>query len=233
MQFAILAAGKGSRLAEEGFKVPKPLVPINGVPMIERLLSIYADCGSSKIAIIINSECDTVLEKLNALSMLYPLHICIKDTPSSMHSLYELSGVLDRGKLCLSTVDTVFDVELLKRYIDSFNEADDCDAFMAVTSYVDDEKPLYVKTDMDMNVLGYFDTPNGCHYVSAGIYCLTERCMEVLQQCIDKGLSRMRMFQKSLVDSGLKVKAFDIGKVIDVDHIDDIAKAEQLLSGTL
>ena len=42
MKFAIIAAGEGSRLAQEGITTPKPLIEIQGVPMIERLVKIFA-----------------------------------------------------------------------------------------------------------------------------------------------------------------------------------------------
>ena len=34
MKFAIIAAGEGSRLAQEGVEEPKPLVSVCGQPMI-------------------------------------------------------------------------------------------------------------------------------------------------------------------------------------------------------
>ena len=42
MKFAIIAAGEGSRLAMEGIEEPKPLIKIQGVPIIERLVKIFA-----------------------------------------------------------------------------------------------------------------------------------------------------------------------------------------------
>ena len=38
MKYAIIAAGNGSRLAQEGITVPKPLVEINGERLIDRLV---------------------------------------------------------------------------------------------------------------------------------------------------------------------------------------------------
>ena len=37
MKFAIISAGEGSRLSQEGVALPKPLVQLNGVAMIDRL----------------------------------------------------------------------------------------------------------------------------------------------------------------------------------------------------
>ena len=47
MKFAIIAAGEGSRLAQEGVEEPKPLVSVCDQPMIERLMRIFVDCGAS------------------------------------------------------------------------------------------------------------------------------------------------------------------------------------------
>ena len=94
------------------------------------------------------------------MSAIFPLYFRIQTTESSMHSLYELLPILDDDKLCLTTVDTVFDEKKFKQYIDAFSEIDDCDALMAVTQYIDDEKPLYVDVDDDMNIKGFYDEDN-------------------------------------------------------------------------
>ena len=49
MKFGIIAAGEGSRLASEGVKEPKPLITIQGVPLIERLVRIFARHGATSI----------------------------------------------------------------------------------------------------------------------------------------------------------------------------------------
>ena len=40
---------------------------------------------------------------------------------------------------------------------------------------------------------------------------------------------RMRSFQRALISGGRNLEAFVFPKVIDVDHISDIAKAEAML----
>ena len=45
-----------------------------------------------------------------------------------------------------------------------------------------------------------------------------------------EGVSRMRNYQRALVAAGLKLKAFQFGKVVDVDHAGDIATAERFIS---
>ena len=54
MNYAIIAAGEGSRLAQEGVAKPKPLVELSGEPMIGRLISIFLRCNAESISIIVN-----------------------------------------------------------------------------------------------------------------------------------------------------------------------------------
>ena len=56
MDYAIIAAGEGSRLAQEGVKWPKPLVRLNGVALIDRLIDIFLRNNATSISIIVNEE---------------------------------------------------------------------------------------------------------------------------------------------------------------------------------
>jgi hypothetical protein len=44
------------------------------------------------------------------------------------------------------------------------------------------------------------------------------------------GIERMRNFQRSFVKGGLHLKAHPFNKIIDIDHAEDIAKAEEFLA---
>ena len=231
MKFAIIAAGEGSRLAQEGVKSPKPLIALQGIPIIERLVMLFAAQGASSINIIINEQQPATLAKLQQLQQSYPINIVVKNTPSSMHSLHALSHLLRGGKFCLTTVDTIFKEHEFTDYIKAF-ETSAYDGMMAVTDYIDDEKPLYVETDGMLEITAFADKPTAeSKYISGGIYGLDDKALDILDQCMDAGIERMRNFQRSLVAGGLKLKAYPFSKIIDIDHAEDIAKAEEFIAG--
>lgn len=233
MKFAIISAGEGSRLSQEGSQLPKPLVEINGKAMIDRLVDIFIANGAEQIVIIINNEVQMTknhLAELKAKSPV-PVEVVVKTTPSSMHSFFELSRYLKDDKFCLTTVDTIFGEDEFSKYITEFKSSDK-DGLMAVTDYIDDEKPLYISTDENLKITGFHDTmTEGCKYISGGIYCLIPKAVSTLERCIEKGMSRMRNFQRELVADGLDLKAYPFTKILDVDHVSDIAKAEEFLNG--
>lgn len=230
MDYAIIAAGEGSRLVQEGVKTPKPLIKIQGVPLLDRLIRLFLNNGATSISIIVNEEMIEVQKHLQKLNLPIPLNICIKSTPSSMHSFYELSRYTKAEKLCLTTVDTIFKEEEFGDYITQFLSDNDSDGLMAVTDFIDDEKPLYVDVDADLHIRNFYNTRQpDCRYISGGIYCLKQNAIAILENAIESGVSRMRNYQKMLVEEGMQLKAYPFKKIIDVDHAEDIQKAEYFL----
>ena len=240
MRYAIIAGGEGSRLLKEGVNVPKPLVRIGGERLIDRLVRVFEDNGAEAIVVAYRDSMFSVAEHLSYLQGRAdgnngaPVLAIGVETPSSMHSLAAIIDRLAEGPFCVTTVDTVFREDSFRLYIKAFKqcvESGEADGMMAVTSLIDDEKPLYVAVDGSMNITGFLDENHNCRYVSAGIYGLTPRAADVLRHCVERGESRMRNFQRALLREGLRLKAFDIGRAFDIDHAADIVKAEQFLHG--
>jgi len=230
MNYAIIAAGEGSRLVQEGVKLPKPLVNLCGTPMIKRLIDIMMGCNPTSLSIIVNEQMTEVASYLKSLSLPVPFNLVVRSTPSSMHSFHEVSRGFSDGKFVLTTVDTIFRADDFNRYVKAFENDDQADGYMAVTSFIDDEKPLYIDVDSQMNITSFCDEPfPGVRYISGGIYGLTSPALRTLENCMATGVSRMRNYQRALVADGLRLKAFPFPKIIDVDHAGDIATAEQFI----
>ncbi|MDE7411695.1 MAG: NTP transferase domain-containing protein [Paramuribaculum sp.] len=231
MNYAIIAAGEGSRLVQEGVALPKPLVQLCGQPMIKRLIDIFLQCNAQSLSVIVNEQMTQVREYLESLSFPVPFNLVVKSTPSSMHSFYEVSRKFAAdGKFVLTTVDTIFRADDFRRYVEAFESDSSADGYMGVTSYIDDEKPLYIDVDSQMKITAFRDTPSGSdRYISGGIYGLDSRALEVLARCVEGGVSRMRNYQRALVDEGLSLRAYPFSKIIDVDHAADILTAEKFI----
>ena len=231
MNYAIIAAGEGSRLAKEGFTLPKPMVSLHGEMLIDRLINVFVKNNPESIHIIINEDSEKLEQHLRETDYTFPIHIVRKSTPSSLHSFYEIlkatTGIAD---LCLTTTDTVFRESEFKVYISEFQAQTDIDGLMAVTTFVDDESPLFVNVDSNDNIVAFTDrNESQTPFISGGIYCLRKNALKVVIDSVEKGTNRMRNFQRDLLANGLKVKAYAFSKIVDVDHVADIQTAEKFL----
>ena len=234
MKYAVIAAGEGSRLQQEGVSSPKPLVRIGGEMLIDRLFRVFQEHGATAIVVICNEQMTAVRAHLQQIQEagILPLKFIVKSTPSSMHSMWELSRWLGDEPFVLTTVDTIFREKEFTSYVQTFQTLvaqGQADGLMGVTDYIDDEKPLYVETDDHLQITGFLDHCDHPRYISGGIYGLTPRSIATLQRCIERGESRMRNFQRALVSDGLVLKAWPFSKVLDIDHAADILKAEEFL----
>ena len=234
MKYAVIAAGEGSRLIQEGISTPKPLVEVDGESLVDRLLRIFEAQGASEVVVICNGQMQEVVAHLTAVQRTchMPLRLVVKSTPSSMHSLWELSRWLDDGPFVLTTVDTVFCETEFARFVSDFQVAlkhDEVDGLMGVTDFIDDEKPLYVCTDEGMWITSFLDQCDDPRYVSGDIYGLTPKSLATLKACMERGEQRMRNFQRALLFDGQRLKAWPFSKVLDIDHASDIQKAEAFL----
>jgi len=237
MKYAIIAAGEGSRLAQEGIAVPKPLVEIGNEKLLDRLIRIFMQNDASEVVVICNELTTMVSSHLAGIQQqgVVPLRFVQKTTPSSMHSLFELSRWLDDGPFVLTTVDTIFREEEFADYVKTFRQqlaTGETDGLMGVTDYIDDEKPLYVDTDQNLSIKAFLDRQEHPHFISGGIYGLTPQALRTLRACIERGESRMRNFQRALIADGLQLRAYPFSKVLDIDHASDIVKAEQFLKSS-
>jgi choline kinase len=171
-----------------------------------------------------------VYTHLKSLKVNVPVNIHIRTTPNSLHSFYELSSYLNDDCICLSTVDVVFREREFARFIHSFCNDVSVDGLIAVSTNINGDEPLYVKTDSLLRIHGFYDeVEDGCRYVSGGIYCFRRTGLSVLKKAINTKVAQMRDYKRLMVKEGLVIKAFPFSKIIDIDHADDIVTAESFL----
>ena len=118
------------------------------------------------------------------------------------------------------------------RYI-SYCEAnkENRDGILAVTEFIDDEKPLCVSVNEEMIIQSFDDELTDQKFVTGGIYFFSPEVFEVMDDAINSGMSRLRNFQRLLLKQDFKLEAFPFNKIVDVDHVSDIEKAEKFLAG--
>lgn len=228
LKAGIIAAGEGSRLRAEGVVTAKPLVRINGVPLIERLLTSFARSGISDVVCIVNEDSLSVREYVESTVQPIPVRFIVRSTPSSMHSLFALAPHLQDGRFLLSTVDAVYCEDDFRNYLRYADDHPDLEGLLAVTSFVEDESPLYVDLDDNRRIRRFSKSaPTG--WVTGGLYIFSPRIFDEMGFALATGLERLRNFLAHLVTRGYTMEGFPFGKIVDVDHVGDIAAAEALV----
>jgi NDP-sugar pyrophosphorylase family protein len=227
LKAGIIAAGEGSRLRAEGITIPKPLVSLNGVPLIERLIRTFAHHGFREIICIVNAYSLQVKEFVESKQFAVPVRFVVKTTPSSMHSLFELAPYFQDGHFLLSAVDSVFHEGEFAQYVRYARCHQSKDGILAITNYVDDENPLYVQLHESKRITG-FSRSEPTKWVTGGLYMFSPRIFQEKENVFRQGIERLRNFLGYLVKQGYYLEGFPFSEIIDVDDKQDIAAAERL-----
>lgn len=219
----IIAAGEGSRLREDGWLMPKPLVPVGGVPLLESVIANFMAAGISPLTVIVNErEGDCVTWAHRRFPGL-DLRFIVKTTASSLESFSRVAATDAAGPMLISTVDAwcvpADFTSFVRRACARPPEA----TVLAVTPLVADENPLWATLDATGRVVELGGTAG--EVVTAGMYLVPE---VVRRRTVPPGLGRLREFLAWLVATGESVYGEIIDRVVDVDRAADVALAEAM-----
>lgn len=232
MRAALLAAGLGERLRAAGYTMPKPLVPVAERPLIDHVLAGVAAAGLRQVVCIFNEQSTGVAEHCRRAWPQLEFQILLRTTPSSMESLFALAPFLGDEPFLALTVDSICAPNTLADFVARARArvAAGADAVLAVTSFIDDEKPLWVRrtTAGRITALGPGALP--AHEATAGLYCFTPRVFSAVEPARAAGFTALRQLLGHLVARGDRVEAELVGKTIDVDRPEDILVAEAFLA---
>lgn len=236
MKAGLIAAGLGERLRTHGIALPKPLVPVAGRPLIDYVLAAVSTAGVRQVACIVNEESSGIEQHCRGQWPQLVFEFIRRTTPSSMESLFTLRPLLAGNRFVLLTVDAVFAPELLAQFLTAAAAHTNADAVLALSTFVDDEKPLYARLAVDgrISALGAGAQPRDASdvpLVTAGCYVFDPTIFAQVAYARQAGFTALRQFLGHLLQRGYRFYGERIGKTVDVDRPEDIAVAEAFVRG--
>ncbi len=172
---------------------------------------------------------EPIADDLARLSVPLNIHSCL--TPSSLHTLVLGLGHAPPGDVFCSMVDTVMPTaDWVHAYATSRRTlATGADAVLAVTPFIDDERPLFAACSDDQRVTSIGDDSVTPARVTGGVYAFGPRARAAALAALASGHSRMRALLAGLVRQGYDVRAVEVAKIIDLDCRDDLDGANAWL----
>ena len=168
----IIAAGEGRRLREAGFAVPKPLVPVAGVPLIEGVVRNFVAADVLSLTVIVNEDERDCVEWLAARFGALDFRFIVKTTASSLESFNRVLAAAPPGPILMSTVDAWCRPADFVGFVEAARRRPVDATVLAVTPLVEDESPLWATLD-DRGRIESLGGASG-DVVTAGIYLVPE-----------------------------------------------------------
>ena len=228
MKAGIIAAGLGERFRNAGFTTPKPLLVVAGKTLVERAIDAAAAAGAEEVALIVNAEYPEVKQYVRDHRWPVPVRLTVKTTPSSMESFFMLEPYLRDSPFLLSTVDAITAKGSLEGLASAGLAAGPCGT-LAVTSFVDDEKPLWVLLGAKAEIIALGPSAAESGWVTSGTYFFFPEVYAHVAEARRRKLGALRQFLALLLEKGEHLQGFRAGEAIDVDRPEDVAVAERFL----
>ena len=177
MRAVVLVGGEGTRLRPLTFGTPKPLLPLAGVTIIERVLGHLASAGVDDAVLSMGYRPDAFLDAFPdghaaGVSLSYAVEPARMDTAGAIRFAALAAGITERFVVVNGDVLTDLDVAALVR----FHEERQAEATIALTPVDDPSAFGVVPTDEDGRVLAFIEKPAPgeapTNLINAGFYVL-------------------------------------------------------------
>jgi NDP-sugar pyrophosphorylase family protein len=216
----IIAAGQGTRLRADGYRVSKPMVPVAGRPLIDLTLDRFRVAGIRRLTIIINDTSDDCRQWLHEHAGDLDLDLIVRTTTSSYASFQAVASRLAGAPAVITTVDSVMPAGDFCGFVETAADVAGSAVALGLTDHVDDENPLWASLDADGRIR-QLGGRQGTH-VTAGLYWLpVQRPAEPTA-----GFARLRDYLGWLVAEHQPVCGIVLPRVFDIDRARDVAAAE-------
>lgn len=158
MKAMIFAAGLGTRLRPITNTIPKALVPVGGVTMLERVILKMRDAGMEECVVNACHFADKVVSFLESKDFGIPVKVSLESGSEPLETgggIRHAEGLLGRGRFLVHNVDILSDLD-----VRGFLSADRPDS-LATLLLVDKEADRYLLFDADMRLVGWTNVVTG------------------------------------------------------------------------
>ena len=228
MKAIIMAGGKGTRLAPYTAVLPKPLMPLGDMPILELILRQLKYHGITDVILAVN-HLSHIIRAFFADGDSLGMRISYSYESHPLGTAGPLGSVIDDlgEHFLLLNGDLLCNLNF-KDFIDKHLERN---AHASIATYVREIKSDFgvLSIDKDRNLIGYTEKPVYRHEVSMGLYVLSRDAVKRYVKP-NEYLDMPDLIQM-IVDSGKIVYAHDAsGLWLDLGRPDDYAKAQDLFA---
>jgi len=234
LKVLIIAAGKGERLKPLIKDLPKPLTPLLGLSLIERVILTCRKTGFREFLVVVGFKSQMIKNKIGN-GQKYKVNIGYIEnnewTKGNGISVLKAKDFL-KEEFILLMADHIFDVKILEKIRDFCINKDEC--VLAIdknpTRFIDIQEATKVKTEGDY-IIDIGKNISDYDGLDCGIFKATPVLFEALEESVKKGAQTLtdgiRLLAKNKRMRYLEIEKDNFW--IDIDTPSDLKKAEKIL----
>lgn len=228
MKAVIQAGGKGTRLRPYTLILPKPLMPVGELPVIELLLKWLRRNGIEEIYIT-TGYLGHLLKSLCGDGSHWDMKIVYSDEKEPLGTIGALNLVRDRldDTFLVLNGDLITDLSL--RSFVHYHREHESPLTIGVTEKQIKVDLGVIDSEDGQRVSGFREKPVFNYDVSMGIYCMEPEILELIPNGVPFGFDDL-MFR--MLDDGIPANIYrHQGQWMDIGRAEDFTKAQEIADG--
>lgn len=227
----LMAGGFGKRLGDLTRNTPKPLVPVNGRPIVETIIRRFARHGASNFVVTLHYLGDKIRQTLkDGSSMGVEIEYVEETTPLGTAGSLGLITNWHSDKIIVSNADLLTRVNL--ESIVTNHQAEDADMTVCTTDH-EVQVPFGQLVFEDGQVQQIVEKPVYRYPVSAGIYVINRSVIEKFVETdtyldMPDLITRAIAAENKVIGHKITEQWLDIGRPSDLTAAQEIMKNEEL-----
>ena len=208
LEVAVMAGGKGQRLSPFSEVLPKPLIPINGKPVIDHLIENFLSIGIKKIYITVNYKKNIIKSYLQDQFKNTKITYIEEKKPLGTASSLGLIKKEEKKNLLVINCDTILNINYDKLLDFHINQKND---FTVVAAFKKITVPYGVCEINKKQILKKItEKPTTNNLVIVGAYCFKSKLIKHIPKNI---FFNMNDFIKQLMIKKYKVGIYPISEL--------------------
>lgn len=222
----IMAGGKGTRLHPYTKILPKPLIPIGEIPIIERIAERFFACGVDDFFFTVNYKKEMIKAYFNDLKPDYHVDYVDEDVPLGTAGSLKLINKRFENPIFVTNCDILIEEDLTDIYLHHINSKND---ITVVSSLKNVEIPYGVlEVETDGLITEMREKPQFSYLVNTGMYIVNP---ELLQLIPDNTFYHMPQLIEKVIKMGKRVGMYPISETafLDMGEIEEMKRMEERL----
>lgn len=224
----IMAGGKGTRLYPYTKILPKPLIPIGDIPILERIFMRFYQYGARSFFLTVNYRKEMIKSYFSETGTPYEIKYVEEDTPlGTAGSIRLIEEEFDRPVI-ITNCDILIeaDYELIMDY-----HKNSGNTMTIVSSLKNMSIPYGVLHSKEHGIVTSMEEkPEISYFINTGMYVVEPRCLNL----IPKGkIFHMTDLAESLLEKGECVGMFPISEnsFLDMGQFAEMKRMEDVIEG--
>ena len=224
----IMAGGKGTRLYPYTQILPKPLIPIGDIPILERIINRFCEYGVDEYYFTVNYKKGMIKSYFKELAPEYKIHYVEEEVPLGTAGSIKLIKKTFATPVFVTNCDILINADYGKVFSYHKTSGNAVTIVSALKNILVPYGVLHFKengvvTDME-------EKPKLSYFVNTGMYVMNPECIELIP---DHKKYDMPELLELLMNKGKKVGIYPLSEdsFLDMGEFEELKRMEDKIKG--